>query len=153
MMIRFRNYDLINRELQEIYQFIFDQILPFENWFTMISTTVCHGMLTKQRFHWSVWPSVIWVFRPDSTDAFVVFATKSFTAEADLQANTFIYSDLQANTCICLKIGLGRETFSCENHKSVRWILWKALQSGPSTISLGELLHCVLSFSMQAMVK
>ena len=32
--------------------------------------------------------------------------------------------------CICLKIGLGRETFSCENHRSVRWILWKALQSG-----------------------
>ena len=29
-----------------------------------------------------------------------------------------------------LKIGLGRETFSCENHKSVRLILWKALQSG-----------------------
>ena len=51
-------------------------------------------------------------------DTFVVFATKSFTAEADLQAN------------ICLQIGLGRETFSCENHKSVRWILWKALQSG-----------------------
>ena len=25
--------------------------------------------------------------------------------------------------CICLKIGLGRETFSCENHKSVRLIL------------------------------
>ena len=31
---------------------------------------------------------------------------------------------------ICLKIGLGRESFSCKNHKSVRWILWKALQSG-----------------------
>ena len=31
---------------------------------------------------------------------------------------------------ICLKIGLGRETFSCENHKSVRLILWKALQLG-----------------------
>ena len=25
--------------------------------------------------------------------------------------------------CICLKIGLGRETFSCKNHKSVREIL------------------------------
>ena len=33
------------------------------------------------------------------------FATKSFTAEADLQAN------------ICLKIGLGRETFSCKTTK------------------------------------
>ena len=46
----------------------------------------------------------------------MVFATKSFTAEADLQAN------------ICLKIGLGRETFSCENHKSVRLILWQKYQ-------------------------
>ena len=34
----------------------------------------------------------------------MVFATESFTAEADLQAN------------ICLKISLDRETFSCENH-------------------------------------
>ena len=32
--------------------------------------------------------------------------------------------------CICLKIGLSRETFSSENNKSVRLILWKALQSG-----------------------
>ena len=31
---------------------------------------------------------------------------------------------------VCLKIGLGRETFSSKNHRSVRWIVWKALQSG-----------------------
>ena len=52
-------------------------------------------------------------------------ATKSFTAEADLQANT------------CLKIGLGRETFSC-NHKGVRLILWKALQSGRALFRLED---------------
>ena len=52
-------------------------------------------------------------------------ATKSFTAEADLQAN------------ICLKIGLGRETFSC-SHKGVRLILWKALQSGRALFRLED---------------
>ena len=38
---------------------------------------------------------------------------------------------------ICLKIGLGRETFSC-NHKSVRLILWKALQSGRALFRLED---------------
>ena len=41
----------------------------------------------------------------------------------------FIQSLVSFVLCICLKIGLGRETFSCENDRSVRWILWKALQS------------------------
>ena len=42
-----------------------------------------------------------------------------------------IFRQMQANVFSWrLKIGLGRETFSCENHKSVRWILLKALQSG-----------------------
>ena len=39
--------------------------------------------------------------------------------------------------CICLKIGLGRVTFSC-NHKSVRLILWKALQSGRALFRLED---------------
>ena len=64
-----------------------------------------------------------------------VFATESFTAEADLQAihktndtRPWINRDGRGwgsadwglvlfVLCICLKIGLGRETFSCENHK------------------------------------
>ena len=39
--------------------------------------------------------------------------------------------------CICLKIGLGRETFSC-NHKHVRLFLWKALQSGRALFRLED---------------
>ena len=39
--------------------------------------------------------------------------------------------------CICLKIGLGRETFSC-NRKSVRLILWKALQSSRALFRLED---------------
>ena len=39
--------------------------------------------------------------------------------------------------CICLKIGLGRETFSC-NHKSVRLIVWKALQLGRALFPLED---------------
>ena len=42
----------------------------------------------------------------------------------------FIQGLMSLVLCICLKIGPGRETLSSENNKSVRLILWKALQSG-----------------------
>ena len=45
--------------------------------------------------------------------------------------------------CICLKIGLSRETFSC-NHKCVRLILWKALQSGRALFRLED--YYIVSF-------
>ena len=65
---------------------------------------------------------------------FVRFATKSFTAEADLQANR----------CICLKIGLGRETFSCKTYKNcpLNFVESSPDLNGLSTVLQGGLLHC-----------
>ena len=50
----------------------------------------------------------------------------------------FIQGLVSVVLCICLKIGLGRETFSSENNKSVRLILWKALQSGRALFRLED---------------
>ena len=74
-------------------------------------------------------------YSQDFTDTLVIFsATKSFTAEADLQAN------------ICLKIGLAVKLLVSKSLKCL-WNLVESSPIGSSTISLGGLLHCQNAYS------